>query len=420
MIDTNEFILKKDEVLESGALCHILLSRAIPAGLHAGYFTDARRQLFDAMILQWAAHREIDPTLLRPEHVDVMSVVLNNATTSCGESVIEKLHSLWLDRQFGELLERSSVINDPLERLRFIREASSSTEIKNQAQYDQTTETSLLVEALAWSAQAGRAITGHAIGIEPLDLLLNGFEPGKMYLIGGLKKTGKSRFMVFCAAKLAEQGCGILIDSLEMNAVQLNSVLLAHYSGIDSRRLGCTMTADMLKCFNVGASKISQFPWSIYREYSPEGLYARIEHERTRRNVDIVFVDFAQRMRVEKFRADRTREVEFISQRLADMSRELNITVILLSQLSGAAENLPQGEVPSMIHYKESQGLPENADAIVTLHNSNRNETQFTNTGSYKIQDFLVRVEQRYGISGNTIGMCGDLRTAQFWDKRTN
>jgi replicative DNA helicase len=154
--------------------------------------------------------------------------------------------------------------------------------------------------------------------------------------------------------------------------------------------------------------------WSIYRDYSVPELKTRIIYERQKRKVDVVFIDFIQRMRDEKYGKDRVREVESISKALADMSRELNVAVIALAQLSGEAEKLSDNEVPTMSYLKESQGIAENADTIIVMHNENRNQSAFTSDGGYQLQKIRMRIEQRYGISGGIIGLLGDLRTCTF------
>jgi replicative DNA helicase len=102
------------------------------------------------------------------------------------------------------------------------------------------------------------------------------------------------------------------------------------------------------------------------------------------------------------------------------MSRELNIAVIALSQLSGLAEKLGKDEMPSMSFLKESQGIAENADCIMMLHNPDRLDNPYTIDGAYKIQNFKILVEQRYGITGSTIECDADLRTCSFSNKSGN
>jgi len=108
------------------------------------------------------------------------------------------------------------------------------------------------------------------------------------------------------------------------------------------------------------------------------------------------------------------REVESIAQGLADIARDLNVCVIVLSQLQGAAEYLKGDELPNMAHFKESQGIPENSDTIMTLHNASRHENPFNDAGEWVVPILKCKVEQRYDVSGAVVEIRADLRTCQF------
>ena len=172
--------------------------------------------------------------------------------------------------------------------------------------------------------------------------------------------------------------------------------------------------SDFLKLAD-GLQNLKDLDWLIYADYLVSDLKARIIECRQKHKIDIVFVDFVQRMRSDKHPKDRVREVEDIAMGLANMARELNVAVIELSQLQGAAEKLESDEVPNMSHFKESQGIPENADSIWTLHSPYRHEAPFSGN-EYKPIFFKMRIEQRYDISGATVPLIGDMRNCRFRD----
>jgi replicative DNA helicase len=327
--------------------------------------------------------------------------------------LLEHLKTMWLDRKYYELFDNTREIENPQERLNYVRKLIAETELKTTTFYSQPDETRRLIEVISINQSSNKKIMGYSTGLSRLDLAISGIEKGKMYLLGGLKKTGKSRFMIYLAMNLAQQGATVMMNSLEMNAIQLNAIALAYLSGIDSAKIGSCASEPEEKQIKSCFEQLEKLSWCIYREYTPESLLSRIEYEKTKHPVDAVFVDFAQRMRVPHLKNDRVREVEYVSQRLADMSRELNVAIVLLSQLSGAAEHLNDGEIPNMSHYKESQALPENSDCILTMHNPKRNEPAF-NQDAYIIQEISLKVEQRYGLSGITFNIDADLRTATF------
>jgi replicative DNA helicase len=364
------------------------------------------------MLRQWIEHREVDKNLFDWKEYPGISEVFETID-DYSLPLLEHLKNLWLDRKYYELFDNTRHIEKPKERLDLVRRMIAETELKTTEFYSQEEETNRLIDIIAANQLGNKTILGYRTGIDRLDTAINGIEKGKMYLIGGLKKTGKSRLMIFLANNLMLQGARILMNSLEMNASQLNAVSLSYMSGVDSSRIGGCATSAENETIQARFNELKNLNWCIYREYTPEALLSRLEFEKTKKPVDVLFVDFAQRMRVPHLKNDRVREVEFVAQRLADISREQNVAVILLSQLSGLAEHLKEDEIPNMSHYKESQALPENADCILTLHNPKRNEPAF-NQDAYIIQDMFLKVEQRYGLSGITLQLSADLRTAKF------
>ena len=423
MIDPNEYLIQHDEVLEMQVLCEIITSRRIPFGLIGDFFTDSRKLIFIDLEKQWARDREIDPIVLAKTH-DLSKILEMNGTFS--ETAISNLRDLWKTRQYGQILTQTHGIVNPSERIKsLVESASRCVMVKTIVDYNQTEQTCKLIEVISEINSRGKNISGYSVGLPDFDRAINGIEKGKFYVIGALKKTGKSRFLTYLCAKLSEQGANTLFNSLEMNDIQLNSLIVSHYGNIDSSRLSHQLKKDETALLNVGFSACNEMKWEIYREYTPEDLRAIVEYRQCKKQIDVVCVDFIQRMRVPHLKNDRVREVEYISQRLADMSRELNVAVIALSQLAGAAENLKDTEeVPDMRHYKESQSIAENADAIITMHDPNRHETPMTKdkfgNEIYSPLNLKFRIEQRYGITGNIIPITGDLRTCRFFCQDNN
>ena len=418
MIDYSEISVSSNKELERSALCSILITRRLNTVLKPDFFTGPEKGLFEALLVQWTKFKEIDVEILKPAHYDVINTCLDCSGASNSKALIESLRSEYIKRSRGQIVLNGTLIENHEEALkRLSSEINNILHSKSLKDYNHAEEIEILINALEAEALKGKNISGYSTGIKELDTITNGIEIGKFYVIGALKKTGKSRFMVYLALQLASQGVTSLINSLEMSSVQLNLCALSAYSGIDGMKFGRLLNAEQIADFNRGRSAIQDLAWHIHRDYTINDLWARVDHLKTTKNISVIFVDFLQRLRDERYRGDRVREVENISQELANMSRELNIAVIALSQLRGEAEKLSRDEIPSMGYLKESHGIGENADCIMILHNPNRLESPYTEQGAYQIQNFKILTEQRYGITGQAIECSGDLRTCTFCDK---
>jgi replicative DNA helicase len=409
----------RNQILERQILCHILLSRAIPANLRPEYFSGKEAELYISILDQFNKNKEIDIEFLKISHGGtIISECLDMADTG-SVVAINELKNHWIKRGIGRMMATVDTTQEPETLAQEIQIAAANMLIAGKVKKYLHSEA---VDRLSKIVENGilnkKEIIGYRLGLKLFDETINGIEKGKFYVLGALKKTGKSRFMIYAAIRMAEQGAGILINSCEMNPDQLNACALAYFSGVGGHKIGRSLAQYENEKVCEAYSPLFNLNWSIYREYSVADLQTRILAERQDKNIDVVFVDFIQRMHHQKYGNDRVREVEAISQELADLARNLDVAVIALSQLSGIAEKLPADEIPNMSHFKESQAITENADAIIVLHNPLRNVEAWgvIENQIYKPPVLQVRIEQRYGISGGKFAVTADLRTCRFSD----
>lgn len=408
----------RNQMLERQILCFILLSHTIPLNLRLEYFMGEEAELYFSIYDQFNKNKEIDLETLKISYAKIIAECLDLSDTG-SIAAVDELKNHWIKRSLGKMVATIDIDIEPEKIVQDIQIKAAEMLIVGKVKKYFHSEA---IERLSKIVENGilnkKEIIGYRLGLKLFDETINGIEKGKFYVVGALKKTGKSRFMIFAAIKMAEQGAGVLVNSCEMNPDQINTCALAYYSGIGSHKIGRHLSQNENTNICEAYSPLHTLGWAIYREYSVVELQTRILAERQEKNIDVVFVDFIQRMHHQKYGNDRVREVEAISQELADLARNLNVAVIALSQLSGTAEKLPPDEIPTMSHFKESQAITENADAIIVLHNPLRNADTWgvVENQTYKPPVLQVRIEQRYGISGGKFAITADLRTCQFRD----
>jgi replicative DNA helicase len=257
-------------------------------------------------------------------------------------------------------------------------------------------------------------VIGYRCSISRIDKILCGFQKGKSYYVGALKKTGKSKWMVYLSSQFLLQGAQVMLNSLEMGPRDLNKQRYSYHSGVDM----VNATPEELKAnkerIQHSNNLMLESPWHICRCVTIEELKAEIAHQKVNGGCDVVFVDFIQMMRSPDHKTDRVREVESIARGLADIARAENVCMIPLTQFRGEAEKLPINIVPKMSHAKESQAIGETCDWFLTLHNFSKLDSPFDESGNYIIQKFGIRLEGRYNASGTVVPVAADLRTCRF------
>jgi replicative DNA helicase len=137
-----------------------------------------------------------------------------------------------------------------------------------------------------------------------------------------------------------------------------------------------------------------------------------IEKVRTIHPVDFVVVDYIQRMRIHGMEK-RVNEVERCAIDLADIGRDQNVIMIVLSQLAGAAENKnATDKAPIYSFFKESQAIIESADVVIALDNPERGEAKTGKETSTKLKAVIL---QRDGASDVEIDLSAELQYSRFF-----
>lgn len=414
-MDLSNLISSRDIAIEKSILSKILTIGRIPPDLSEDFFGGEEYRLYKAILEQWQKYGKIDVPLLKKKFEALINDCLE-MQGSYSEASIEILEKQWIKRELGLIIAEMGKCEDPQKEIRIIQEKISHIMFKRKTEeYNQQNEIVNLKKMITTAQNQNKILSGYSCSIKAIDNLTNGFELSKFYACGALKKTAKSRFGVFCSLKFMEQGAGIFWNSLEMSREQLNILALSYYSGINSRKFGKAMGKEDFDKSNKMMPSIENLNWCIYNEKTIPDLKSRFIYEKNKRNINVIFVDYIQRMKSPKF-TNKVEIVEDLATGLADLSRDLKCCIIAFSQLSGEAEKLEDDEVPNMSHFKNSQAIAEAADVNMILHNPNRHKATYSAEGKYIPQKILCRIEQRWDVSGYIVPFIGDLRTCNFYD----
>ena len=139
-------------------------------------------------------------------------------------------------------------------------------------------------------------------------------------------------------------------------------------------------------------------------------LRAKARRMVARYDVKCIFIDYLQLMSSPG--ADsRQQEVSNISRGVKELSRELNIPVVCLSQLNRSSEQR-EGHRPRMSDLRESGSIEQDADVIMMLHREDyyhRGEEDYINTNTAE----AIIVKQRNGPT-DTVKMAFHGGTTRF------
>ncbi len=258
----------------------------------------------------------------------------------------------------------------------------------------------------------GTHITGLSSGFADLDEITSGLHPGELIIVAGRPGMGKTAFALNLARNVAmnkEKGAAVLVFSMEMSNEQLLLRLLCAEGRINSHALrsGRMQQHEMHFLINA-ASNLYASPHSIYIDDSSE-LDIQTMRAKTRRmvkekKIGLVVVDYLQMMSASESAENRQQEITRISRGLKTLSKELNIPVLVCSQLNRAVEGRATGKTeakPKISDLRESGSIEQDADVVMLLYRkSYYDKGAQTDSGEPDTSATLDIAKQRSGPTG--------------------
>jgi replicative DNA helicase len=255
-----------------------------------------------------------------------------------------------------------------------------------------------------------REVTGLATGFKQLDVMTSGLQKGELIIIAARPSMGKTAFAINIAENAAVQSKAIVaVFSLEMSKESLLRRMLASQAWVDQRKLqtGFLLKEDQVKLQRA----LEQLVESRLFIDDTAGISMAEMRAKSRRlkqtagGLDLIVVDYLQLMSAslaggKKGFENRTQEVSAISRGLKALSKELDVPVIALSQLSRASERRGDDKRPMLSDLRESGSIEQDADVVAFIHREayyNRTEEL---SEDEKAKSEIILAKQRNGPTG--------------------
>lgn len=245
------------------------------------------------------------------------------------------------------------------------------------------------------------AVTGISSGLKSLDKLISGFQNSDLSIIAARPSMGKTAFMLNIAYNAAiVQKKKVLLFSLEMSDTQIFQRLVSIGSQVSLTKLKNGFL-DEEEWGRVGLITSRLAESDIYVADTPNitvmEMRALSRRLKSSSGVDMIFIDYMQLIKGSKFRSDnRQQEISDISRSLKVLARELNVPVIVLSQLSRAPEQRSDKR-PMLSDLRDSGAIEQDADIVKFLY---RDDYYNENSDQRGIAELKV-AKQRNGPTGN-------------------
>ncbi|HML73996.1 MAG TPA: replicative DNA helicase [Anaerohalosphaeraceae bacterium] len=264
-------------------------------------------------------------------------------------------------------------------------------------------------------SRKGSHVTGLPTGFTELNNLLCGLHAGEMIIVAGRPSMGKTSFALNIAEHIgADENIPVVVFSLEMGRQQLVERILCSRAKVDSQavRKGMVSAEQHAELTRVGG-ELYEKPIFIDDTpgLTPLMMRAKCRRLKSQHDIQAVFIDYLQLMSMGSQVESRQQEISGISRYLKALARELEVPVVVLSQLNRSPEGR-EDHRPRMSDLRESGSIEQDADVILLLHREdyyNRTKEDFEETNTAEV----IVAKQRNGPT-ETVKLYFDGRYTRF------
>lgn len=217
--------------------------------------------------------------------------------------------------------------------------------------------------------QQGGGLIGISSGFSKVDKCLNGLQKGDFIILAARPSMGKTAFALNICCSVGKEYKTAMF-SLEMSEEQITQRMLSSFTGIELSKLRSGMLEDK--------------EWSRLAQYSSllssrkiaiddtaaltvSDIKAKCRKLKIKEGLDVVVIDYMQLIESSSKSQSREQEISKISRNLKKMAKELDVTIIALSQLSRAPEQRPNHR-PILSDLRESGSIEQDADVVMFLY----------------------------------------------------
>ncbi len=225
--------------------------------------------------------------------------------------------------------------------------------------------------------------TGIETGYYRLDELTSGLQKQDVIILAARPGVGKTALALNIASNCAvRHGLKVAVFSLEMSAVALVRRLLAAEARINVKRLtrgllsksaDAHQEASDWQRLTEAADRLAEAPLWIDDTAAISVLELRGKCRRMmmEHGLDLVVVDYLQLMASGARAENRTQEVSAISRGLKGVAKQLNVPLLVLSQLSRNPDRRGD-QRPQLSDLRESGSIEQDADVVMFINRKNR------------------------------------------------
>ena len=226
------------------------------------------------------------------------------------------------------------------------------------------------VDRVSELAAVKGGITGLSTGLKTLDSVTRGLQKSDLVIVAARPAMGKTAFVLNLATHVALQGKTVAFFSLEMPREQLMHRIFCAEGQIDATHLarGELDDDEWSRLVNVADRMLkAELYFDDTSSTTVMDIRTRARRLRAEHGLDLIAFDYLQLIQAPGRAENRTLAVAEMTRSLKVLARELEVPIVVLSQLSRATEGRSDKR-PMLSDLRESGSIEQDADIVMFLY----------------------------------------------------
>ena len=244
---------------------------------------------------------------------------------------------------------------------------------------------------------------GVSTGFIKLDEMTGGLHGGELFILAARPAMGKTALALNIAQHVATNPRDprpVAVFSLEMSKESLLTRLVCAAARVDQQKFRAGyLNGDERRRLQVALSDLMEAP--LYLDDTAGAhlmdIHSKLRKLQQQQGLGLVVIDYLQLMSVRGRTENRNQEVSTLSRGLKLLTKELNVPIIVLSQLSRAVESRQGDHKPQLSDLRESGSIEQDADMVAFVF---REEYYKPDREDLRGQAELILAKQRNGPTG--------------------
>ena len=207
-------------------------------------------------------------------------------------------------------------------------------------------------------------------GWRNVDASIEGFRPGEFIVFGGRPGMGKTVVLIDLIKRISLRD-PVLLISLELTAVQISNRIISSVldyelplkgpedlRSIDKEKLD--FLAEYLEAMQLSICETTFDSMFALKSYCEKMV--------NEKGIRVIAIDYLQMLSSNRYRHNRELEVSYISRTLKKIAKDLNICMIVTSQLSRSVETRGGDKRPQLSDLRESGAIEQDADKVIFVY----------------------------------------------------